>query len=93
MAQGDFCNTAVAVTAGVHNANGPSSGTGASNICPGGFGTNADWYTFTAPTDSDLPGNELRSLLDDVREALDEQEQGRPGHDRKAGDVESSGGE
>ncbi len=41
----------------------------------------------------DYVRGELRSLLDDVREALDEQEQGRPGHDRKAGDVESSGGE
>ena len=46
-AQGDSCTTAVPITPGVHTADGPSTGGGASQ----GDATNADWYSWTAPMD------------------------------------------
>jgi hypothetical protein len=50
-AQGETCATAVAVTLGDYIADGPATGGGASNVCWGEGGTNADWYSFTPTTD------------------------------------------
>ncbi len=52
LAQGDDCANALSITAGVHSADGPSSGGGYDHICasPGwATGTNSDWYSFTPP--------------------------------------------
>ncbi|MDP2722948.1 MAG: fibronectin type III domain-containing protein [Bacteroidales bacterium] len=45
-AQGETCGTAVAVTTGIHTADGPATGGGAANICYTSA-TNADWYSYT----------------------------------------------
>ncbi|MCB0780358.1 MAG: hypothetical protein KDC03_12670, partial [Flavobacteriales bacterium] len=50
-AQGDDCSTAVPVTPGTYTADGPSTGAGASNLCFGTGGINADWYVYTATVD------------------------------------------
>lgn len=50
-AQGDDCSTAVPVTPGTYTADGPSTGAGATNLCFGTGGTNADWYVYTATVD------------------------------------------
>jgi hypothetical protein len=47
--QGDDCASAQVITPGTYSANGPSTGSGASNNCFGTGATNADWYVFTAP--------------------------------------------
>jgi hypothetical protein len=51
IAQGDDCNSAVSVGAGLHSANGPASGGGAIND---DGGANADWYSFTATCDGTI---------------------------------------
>ena len=52
VAQGETCATAVSVTSGVHNADGPTSGAGTANACFAfGTGTNSDWYSFTPACD------------------------------------------
>lgn len=51
VAQGDDCSTAIAIVSGVHVADGPNSGSGASNVCYFGLGLNADWYSFTPIND------------------------------------------
>jgi hypothetical protein len=50
-AQGDDCVNAVSVGAGLHSADGPSSGGGAIND---DGGANADWYSFTATCDGTI---------------------------------------
>lgn len=45
-AQGDDCNSAVAIGPGLHSADGPNTGSGAIN---NDGGVAADWYSFTAP--------------------------------------------
>ena len=50
-AQGDDCASAVAVVPGVYVADGPSSGSGASNICYGATAFNGDWYSYTPVND------------------------------------------
>lgn len=64
LAQGDNCATAVPVTAGTYLANGPSTGAGASNICAGAGGTNADWYVYTAPTNGFIEVSSCNSGVD-----------------------------
>ncbi|HIP36834.1 MAG TPA: hypothetical protein EYG85_08270, partial [Crocinitomix sp.] len=53
-AQGDDCATAIPVTPGTYTANGPNAGGGATNICFGSGGTNADWYSFTPTCDATI---------------------------------------
>ena len=51
-AQGETCATAVAVTPGIHNADGPATGGGLQLICQGlPDPGSADWYTFTPTVD------------------------------------------
>ena len=55
LAQGDDCATAAVLAGpGVYTADGPSAGAGASNVCFGGGGTNADWYSFTPATNGTM---------------------------------------
>ncbi len=53
--QGETCATAVSINPGVHSADGPNSGNGATNIC---FGTgtinHSDWYSFTPDCDGEI---------------------------------------
>lgn len=46
-AQGDTCTTALAVTSGLHHANGPTTGWPGPAGC-GGSGNNGDWYQYVA---------------------------------------------
>ncbi len=49
--QGETCETAEVVTAGTYTATGPSTGTGAANICFPDGGTAANWYSYTPDAD------------------------------------------
>ena len=52
-AQGETCATVLSVAPGVHNADGPQTGSGASNVCLT-FANNSDWYSFTPICDGTI---------------------------------------